>query len=132
MRLKGLGQPQSVRRQADAAGRGHLFHAGGEVRGLADRRVIHVQVAADGPHDDLAGVEADANLHLDAVRAPGLLGVPLHRFLHAERRIAGPHRVILVGERSAEERHDAVAHHLVDRALVAVDGLHHVLDDGVE
>ena len=37
-----------------------------------------------------------------------------------------------MGERRAEERHDAVAHHLVDRALVAVDGLHHALEHRVE
>ena len=40
--------------------------------------------------------------------------------------------MVLVGERRAEQRHDAVAHHLVDRALVAVDGLHHPLEDGIE
>ena len=40
--------------------------------------------------------------------------------------------MILVGERRAEERHDPVAHHLVDGALVAVDGLHHALEHGVE
>ena len=40
--------------------------------------------------------------------------------------------MILVGQRGAEERHDPVAHHLVDGALVAMDGLHHALEDGVE
>ena len=40
--------------------------------------------------------------------------------------------MVLVGERRAEQRHDAVAHHLVDGALVAVDGLHHPLEDRVE
>ena len=40
--------------------------------------------------------------------------------------------MILVRERRAEQRHDAVAHHLVDRALVTMDGLHHVLEDGIE
>jgi len=40
--------------------------------------------------------------------------------------------VILVGQRRPEERHDPVAHHLIHGALVAVDGLHHVLEDGVE
>ena len=66
------------------------------------------------------------------VRAPHLLGVPLHRLLHPQRGIARPHRVVLVGQRRAEERHDPVAHHLVDGALVAVDGLHHPLEDRVE
>jgi hypothetical protein len=33
--------------------------------------------------------------------------------------------VILVGQRCAEQRHDPIAHHLVDGAFIAVDGLHH-------
>ena len=49
-----------------------------------------------------------------------------------EGRVAGPHGVILLGHRGAEERHDAVAHDLVDGALVAMNGLHHALEDGVE
>ena len=52
--------------------------------------------------------------------------------LHVERRVARPHGVIFVGEGRPEERHNPIAHHLVDRALVAVDGLHHPLQDGVE
>jgi hypothetical protein len=40
--------------------------------------------------------------------------------------------VILVRQRRAEQRHDAVAHDLVHRALVAMDGLHHVLEHWVE
>ena len=40
--------------------------------------------------------------------------------------------MILMGERRAEERHDPVAHDLVHGALVAVDGLHHAFEHGVE
>ena len=83
-------------------------------------------------HHDLAGVEPDADLHVDALRAPQLLGVPAHRLLHAQRRVAGAHRVVLVGERRAEQRHDAVAHDLVHGALVAMHGLHHPLEHGIE
>ena len=68
----------------------------------------------------------------DAVRAPDSLGVPLDRLLHAQRGVAGADGVILVGERRAEQRHDPVAHDLVDGALVAVDGLHHPFEHGVE
>ena len=46
--------------------------------------------------------------------------------------IAGADRVVLVGDRRAEQGHDAVAHDLVDGALVAVDGLHHPLEDRIE
>ena len=67
-----------------------------------------------------------------ALGPPHLLGVLLDRVLHPERRVARPHGVVLVGERRAEERHDPVAHDLVDGALVAVDGLHHPLEHGVE
>jgi hypothetical protein len=35
-------------------------------------------------------------------------------------------------QRRAEERHDPVAHHLVDGALVVMDGLHHPLEHGVQ
>ena len=127
-----LGQAECFRRGQHGAGRGHLLHPRGQMRGLADRRVAHAQVAADRAHDDLAGVEADADLDRDALGPAHLFGVALDGILHAERRVAGAHRVILMGERRPEERHDAVAHDLVDRALVLVNGLHHVLEDGVE
>src|SRR5262252_11149946 len=38
----------------------------------------------------------------------------------------------LVCERSAEERHDAVASHFVHRAFVVMDRFHHPLDHRVE
>jgi hypothetical protein len=50
----------------------------------------------------------------------------------AQRGVARPHGVILMGNRGAEKRHDAVAHHLIDGALVVMDGLHHVFEDRVE
>ncbi len=40
--------------------------------------------------------------------------------------------MILVSERRSEQGHDPVTHHLVDRALVAVDRVHHPLEDGVK
>ena len=102
------------------------------MRRLADRRVVHVQIVADGADDDLAGIQPDADLDHGRLRAAHLLRVLLHALLHPERRVARPHRVILVGEGRAEEGHDPVAHHLVHGALVAVDGLHHVLEHGIE
>ena len=127
-----LGEAQRLAGDQGRAGPGELLHARGQVRRLADGGVVHVQVAVDGAHDHLARVEADADLHVDALAPAQFLGVPAHRLLHADGGAAGAHRVILVGDRRAEERHDAVAHHLVHRALVAVDGLHHPLEDGVE
>ena len=50
----------------------------------------------------------------------------------AERRVAGADGVVLLGQWGAEERHDAVAHHLVHRALIAVHGLPHALQHRVQ
>ena len=127
-----LGELQRRGREQDRAGRRHLLHAGGQVCGLTDRRVVHPQIRPDGAHDHLAGVEPDADLDRYAVRAEDSLRVLRDRLLHPQRRVARPHRVILVRERRAEERHDPVAHHLVDGAFVAVHGLHHPFENGVE
>src|SRR6266511_919554 len=35
-------------------------------------------------------------------------------------------------DRGPKQGHDAVAHHLIDRPLVAVHGLHHAFEDGIE
>src|SRR5215469_8002182 len=40
--------------------------------------------------------------------------------------------MILVGQWSSEERHDPVPRQLVDRALVAMDRLHHMLEERVQ
>ena len=42
---------------------------------------------------------------------------------HLQRRVAGAPRVVLVGDRSAEDGHDPVAGELVDRSLEALDRL---------
>jgi len=102
------------------------------VRGLADGGVVHVQVAADGPDDHFAGVQADADGDRHSRGAADVLGVALDRLLHPERGVARAHRVVLVRDRSTEQGHDAVAHDLVDRSLVAMDGLHHPFEHGVE
>jgi hypothetical protein len=102
------------------------------VGGLAHGRVVHAEIAADRAHDDLPRVEADPDLYLHTVRAAHVVRVALERLLHPKRGIAGTHRVILVGERGAEERHDPIAHDLVHRPLIAVDGLHHVFEHRVQ
>ena len=123
-----LDQPEGGRRHQDGAGTGELLHPAGQVRGLAHRRVVHVQVAADGPHHHLARVEAHPDRHRR--RLAGL--VAADGWLHGEGGVAGAERVVFVGDRGAEQRHDAVAHDLVDGAVEAVDRLHHPLEHGVE
>ena len=127
-----IGQPPGGLGDHGGARARQLLHAGGEVRGLSHRGVLDVEVAADGAHDDLAGVDADPDLHVEALPPPDVFGVLRDGALHPQRRVAGAYRVILVGDRRAEQRHDPVAHHLVDGALEAMDGFHQALDDRVE
>jgi hypothetical protein len=127
-----LGEAQRVLGHEGGARAGELLHPRGQVRGLADGGVVHVEVAVDRPHDHLARIETHADLHVDALRAPELVRVPADRLLHPERGMAGAHRVILVAHRGAEEGHDPVAHDLVDGALVAMHRFHHPLEHRIE
>jgi len=68
----------------------------------------------------------------DPDRAPDVLGVPLHRLLHAEGCVTCPHGVVLMGEWRAEEGHDPIAHDLVDGSLVVMDCFHHSLEHRVK
>ena len=129
---EGFGQVQRLGGEQDAAGRRELLNARCQVRRLAHSRVVHAQIAADRAHHDLSGVDADADLHLHALGAAKLLRIAAHDVLHPERRVARSYGMIFLGERRAEEGHDAVAHDLVHGALIVVDGVHHALDDGVE
>ena len=127
-----FGEGHGIGGDQDRPRHGHLFQAGRQVGRLAHGGVVHVQIAADGADHHLPGVQPDADLDGDPVGALDLLGVPLDRLLHPEGGVAGPHRVILVGHRRPEQGHDAVAHHLVHRPLVAMDGLHHSFEDRVQ
>ena len=93
--------------------------------GLAHRRVVHVQVVANGADHDFPGVEPHPDAHLDAVGALHLVGVSAHRRLHGHGRVTGPHSMVFVGHRRPEQGHDAIAQHLVHGAFVAVHRVHH-------
>jgi hypothetical protein len=127
-----LGQRQRVGGEENRARIGELLHARGQVGGLPHRRVVHAEVAADGAHDHVTRVQSHPDPHGDALSPAHLLGVALHRLLHPQCGVAGADRVILVGQGGAEQGHDAVAHDLVDRALVAMHRRHHELDHRLE
>ena len=40
--------------------------------------------------------------------------------------------MVFVGNGGAKQRHNAIAEHLIDRALEAVHGVHHEMDSGIE
>ena len=104
----------------------------GQVGRLADGGVVHAQIAADRADNHFAGVEPYPDLDRNTLHTAHAFRVVLHRLLHAQRRVAGPDRMILVGQGRAEQRHDAVAHHLIDGSLVAVNRIHHVRQNRIE
>ena len=112
---------ETLRRLADqhGAGLGGLLEPGREVGRVAHRGVVHAEVVADAPHDDEPAVEPHAHHELGREAGPGARLVQAAQ--DAER---GQHRaagVILVRDGRAEQRHEAVAEELVDRAFVVVD-----------
>ena len=88
---------------------------------VADRRVVHLEVAPDRTDDHRAGVDADADAQLDAA-ADGKLRVQLRqRVADRERGEDAAIGSVLVGDGRSEQRHDAVAGELRHDALDAID-----------
>ena len=84
------------------------------------------------PDDHPAAVDPDPDLDGRAVLPAYLLGVRAAGVQHRQRREAGPQRVVLVRDRRAEQRQQAVAQLAADRPLVPLDGLHHPLYGAVQ
>ena len=85
-----LDQAQRVGGQQSRARTGELLHARRQMRGLPDGGVVHVQVVANRAHHHLAGVQPDADLDVEPLLAPQLLGIPADRLLHVQGGIARP------------------------------------------
>jgi hypothetical protein len=77
-------------------------------------------------------MEPDADLYRHPMGALHLIAVAAHGLLHAQRRVAGAYSMIFLGNGRAKEGHNAIPHHLVDGALVAVHGFDHALQDRVQ
>jgi hypothetical protein len=123
-------------RDDDATGLGRLLEARGDVRRVADRRVVHAEVVSDTAHDDEAGVDALPDLEGQPLPPLELLAVILERRPDPDGGVDGPASVLLVSDGGAEEGHDAVAEELVHGPFVAVDLGQHQLEgarhDGVD
>jgi hypothetical protein len=76
--------------------------------GLANRRVIHVQIIANSAYHHLASVHPDADLHGDPFSPLDLGSILLHRRLHGQGGVARPHRMVFMGQGCAKQRHNAV------------------------
>src|SRR5262245_7447447 len=83
--------------QQGAARTRKLLHPRGDMGGLAHRRVVHAQIVRDRAHHHFARVEPDADLYDDAMTTEDFVRVTSHRLLHAQRRVASPDSMILMG-----------------------------------
>ena len=119
------GRRLRVARQENFTWLRHLFHAGREMRRRTGDVIGQVEAVFDRLDDDHAGVHPDPDLHI-------LVPEPGDGCLHGQRRRAGAQGMILMRARGSEERHDAVASHLVDHAVVAIDGTPHRVDRGLQ
>ena len=118
-----VGEAVRLRGGHDLARLRQIEHARGQVRRVADGGVVHPEVAANGAHDDEAGVDPDADAELHTVRAAHVSAQRVETLLDRQGGAERALSVVLVRDGGAEERHHAVAEELVDRSLVAVDGL---------
>jgi hypothetical protein len=116
-------QRRRVVGEVDLARFGQCLHPLGQADGIPDGGVLHPEVVGDRADDDLAGVEPDADGEGEPSLPGQFVGVAGELLPEMEGGEAGPPGVILVGDRGAEERHDAVAGELVHRSLEPVDAV---------
>src|SRR5262245_10612534 len=92
---------------------------------ISNSRVAHARVVADRVDQGFAGIQSHPDLNWYAMCALNFMRIALHCLLHPQRSVAGSYGVILVSERRSEKRHDPVASHTADSALVTLDGFDH-------
>ena len=109
-----------------------LLHPCRQMRCLADHREVDDEIISDRGHHDLAGVDSHAHGDRQCMQSLNLDCILRDSVLHPQARVTGAHGMILVGDRRAEQSHDAVAHHPVDHAFVVMNGLQHALKNGIE
>ena len=83
--------------------------------------VVIGHVLALGTHQHLTGVNSHPNSDV-CVNA-------LHESRYVNRRETGGDRMVFVGNRGSEQRHDAVALHLIDHPAVPMDPFAHCFDN---
>ena len=116
----------------DAARWRQLQHPGGEPDDVTLRGVVHAQVVADSPHDDLARIEAHPHREIEPALAPHVFGERPELARQFESGRTGALGVVLVGDWGTEERHDAVAGVLVDGPFVPVDAVREDPEQAIE
>jgi hypothetical protein len=81
---------------------GCLQEARGNVRRVADRGVVHAQVASNTAHDDQPRVESLSHPEVNAPVAFEIVPIRLENLPNAERRLNCPARIIFVSDGRSE------------------------------
>lgn len=77
---------------------------------MSDRSIFGLPLAGlNGAHDDLADVGADPDLEIHSSFRTQPFSEAAYIILHPERRIERTLRMVLVRDRRAEQREDAIA-----------------------
>ncbi len=108
-----------------------MLHPGGQVDRVPHRGVLQTEIGADLAHHDQAGVDPDPHVEIEpplCVHPLSVRSYPVHDLQPGEHR---PLRVVLVGDRCAEEGQHRVAHQAGQGALQAVDWGDQVLEGTV-
>ena len=119
--------PVGILGDDDLARLRQVQHARRQVGRIPHGRVVHAQIVADAGHHHETRIQPQAHAKRDPPGALEFGAVALQDALHAQGRMHGPLGMVLMGNRGAEERHDAVAQELVDRPFVAVHLTQHQL-----
>ena len=122
-------QAEGIARYLDGAGGGCLLHAGGQVHGVAHRRVFVCLIGPDFAHHHGTRVDANPDVEILPIVALKLLLELLDPLKDAQSGQYGTLWIVLMGVWSAKERENAVAHQPSDRASVPVDRLVQIPED---
>jgi len=115
----------------DSARPGHALHPGPQIRGVSNSGVVHPKVIPNGSDDYRTGVKADAHLELHAGLLPYFVAILSHSLLDGQCRVTGPMGMVLMGQGSSKQGHDAVTGKLINGSLIFVDLIHEDLETSI-
>jgi hypothetical protein len=131
-----LTEPLGVPTGHDLSGLRDIEQPRREVHGVAQGRVVHSEIAANGAHHDRPSVDADSHAKVPSMGALDIGPEWLELLLNRQRGPQGAPGMIFMGDWRSEQRHHAVPEELINRPLVAMDhGENHLegaVHDGVD
>jgi hypothetical protein len=105
-----------------------LLKARCHVRRIANRGVVHSEVASNAANDDQTGVDALSHLEIDSSSPLNVRPVTFQRRPDAQSRVYGALGMVLMRDGSTEQSHDTVAEKLVNCPLIPMDLVQHKLE----